>query len=97
MDFNLGLLSLCSVQLNNFWTIALNGLSGSEYLNNGYFRNFLFRFNKNITPARIFLLSSKAGGTGLNLVGASRIVLYDIDWNPATDLQVQSEEGHENN
>lgn len=48
------------------------------------------RFNKNITPARIFLLSSKAGGTGLNLVGASRIVLYDIDWNPATDLQAMA-------
>jgi hypothetical protein len=36
----------------------------------------------------IFLLSSKAGGVGLNLVGASRLVLYDIDWNPANDLQV---------
>jgi hypothetical protein len=30
----------------------------------------------------------QAGGTGLNLIGASRIVLFDIDWNPATDLQV---------
>ena len=34
-----------------------------------------------------FLLSAKAGGTGLNLIGASRLVLYDVDWNPATDLQ----------
>ena len=48
----------------------------------------MFRFNKD-TAVRVFLLSSKAGGTGLNLVGASRIVLFDIDWNPATDLQVQ--------
>lgn len=38
--------------------------------------------------AGIFLLSSKAGGVGLNLIGASRLVLYDIDWNPANDLQV---------
>ena len=37
----------------------------------------------------IFLLSSKAGGVGLNLIGASRLILYDIDWNPANDLQVQ--------
>lgn len=37
----------------------------------------------------VFLLSSKAGGVGLNLIGASRLVLYDIDWNPANDLQVQ--------
>ena len=36
----------------------------------------------------VFLLSSKAGGTGLNLTGASRLILYDIDWNPANDLQV---------
>ena len=36
------------------------------------------------------LLSSKAGGTGLNLIGASRLVLYDIDWNPATDLQAMA-------
>lgn len=36
----------------------------------------------------VFLLSSKAGGTGLNLIGANRLVLYDIDWNPANDLQV---------
>ena len=36
----------------------------------------------------IFLLSSKAGGVGLNLIGASRLILYDIDWNPANDLQV---------
>lgn len=38
--------------------------------------------------AAVFLLSSKAGGVGLNLIGASRLVLYDIDWNPANDLQV---------
>ena len=36
----------------------------------------------------VFLLSSKAGGVGLNLIGASRLVLFDIDWNPANDLQV---------
>ena len=36
----------------------------------------------------VFLLSSKAGGVGLNLVVASRLILYDIDWNPANDLQV---------
>lgn len=36
----------------------------------------------------VFLLSSKAGGVGLNLIGANRLILYDIDWNPANDLQV---------
>lgn len=35
----------------------------------------------------IFLLSSKAGGCGINLVGANRLVLFDPDWNPASDQQ----------
>ena len=36
----------------------------------------------------VFLLSSKAGGVGLNLTGGSTLILYDIDWNPANDIQV---------
>lgn len=38
--------------------------------------------------AQVLLLSAKAGGAGLNLIGANRLVLFDTDWNPATDLQV---------
>ncbi|KAF2997839.1 helicase [Curvularia kusanoi] len=46
------------------------------------------KFNKTSKVANFaFLLSAKSGGVGLNLIGASRIVLFDIDWNPATDLQ----------
>lgn len=37
-----------------------------------------------------FLLSAKAGAIGINLIGASRLVLYDIDWNPAVDLQAMA-------
>lgn len=33
------------------------------------------------------MLSSKAGGCGLNLIGANRLVLFDPDWNPAADQQ----------
>lgn len=49
------------------------------------------RFNRS-PPSNsfVFLLSAKAGGTGLNLIGASRLVLFDIDWNPATDLQAMA-------
>ncbi|CAE6531661.1 unnamed protein product [Rhizoctonia solani] len=35
----------------------------------------------------LFLLSAKAGGVGLNLIGASRLILIDSDWNPSHDLQ----------
>ena len=43
-------------------------------------------FNKGFGGS-VFLLSRKAGGVGLNLIGANRLVLYDCDWNPANDLQ----------
>ena len=38
----------------------------------------------------VFFLSTKAGGQGLNLIGASRLVLFDIDWNPALDAQAMA-------
>lgn len=38
----------------------------------------------------IFLLSAKSGGVGLNLIGASRLILFDLDWNPATDTQAMA-------
>ena len=44
------------------------------------------RFNSIHSDIRVILLSSKLGGTGLDLVGASRLVLYNFVWNPATDL-----------
>ena len=49
------------------------------------------RFNKTDAKACFaFLLSAKSGGVGLNLIGASRLVLFDLDWNPATDLQAMA-------
>ncbi|RIA97370.1 DNA repair protein rhp54 [Glomus cerebriforme] len=45
------------------------------------------RFNNPKSPEFIFLLSSKAGGCGINLIGANRLVLFDPDWNPASDQQ----------
>ena len=42
------------------------------------------------TSGKILLLSTKAGGVGLNLVGANRLVLVDSSWNPAHDLQAQA-------
>lgn len=46
------------------------------------------RFNDPTQPEFIFLLSSKAGGCGINLIGANRLILFDPDWNPANDAQV---------
>ncbi|KAA8589911.1 hypothetical protein FQN60_013276 [Etheostoma spectabile] len=43
-----------------------------------------------INPEFIFMLSSKAGGCGLNLIGANRLVMFDPDWNPANDEQAMA-------
>ena len=46
------------------------------------------RFNKNLCEDFVFLLSAQAGGVGLNLIGANRLIMYDGSWNPAIDEQV---------
>ncbi|KAJ7325361.1 DNA repair and recombination protein RAD54-like [Desmophyllum pertusum] len=48
------------------------------------------RFNDPHGGDFIFMLSSKAGGCGLNLIGANRLVMFDPDWNPANDDQAMA-------
>jgi SNF2 family DNA or RNA helicase len=38
----------------------------------------------------VFLLSTKAGGQGLNLTRADTVIIFDSDWNPMNDLQAQA-------
>lgn len=46
-------------------------------------------FNREGSERFIFLLSTRAGGLGINLYTADVVVLYDSDWNPQMDLQVK--------
>ena len=46
-------------------------------------------YNKPDSPKFIFLLSTRAGGLGINLQTADVVILYDSDWNPQADLQAQ--------
>ncbi|GMH64942.1 hypothetical protein TL16_g04081, partial [Triparma laevis f. inornata] len=47
------------------------------------------RFNTE-EDAFMFILSTKAGGVGINLTAADTCIIYDSDWNPQNDVQAQA-------
>ena len=69
----------------NYPFLRLDGSTGSDVR-----QKYVDAFNAKDSKYFVFLLSSKAGGVGLNLIGANRLILYDSDWNPATDKQAMA-------
>lgn len=49
----------------------------------------ILAFNDPDSELNIFLLSTRAGGQGINLAAADTVLLFDSDWNPQQDLQAQ--------
>ncbi|EMC96345.1 hypothetical protein BAUCODRAFT_33675 [Baudoinia panamericana UAMH 10762] len=49
----------------------------------------ILAFNEADSEANVFLLSTRAGGQGINLAAADTVLLFDSDWNPQQDLQAQ--------
>lgn len=60
-------------------------LDGSVSLNDREDR--ISDFNERSSSQKIFLISTRAGGVGINLTSASRVVLMDVCWNPSDDSQ----------
>lgn len=70
----------------NHWTfLRLDGSVASDSR-----QSLVNAFNRASDDRRIFLLSAKAGGVGINLIGGSRLIMMDCDWNPAIDKQAMA-------
>jgi SWI/SNF-related matrix-associated actin-dependent regulator of chromatin subfamily A member 5 len=50
----------------------------------------IMRFNQEGSETFIYLVSTRAGGLGVNLQTADTCILYDSDWNPQQDLQAMA-------
>lgn len=76
--------------LGNF----LERLSGVKYLRMdgatpvGQRQTLVDTFNEDVTY-HVFLLTTRVGGLGVNLTGADRVLIFDPDWNPSTDMQAR--------
>ncbi|XP_067084523.1 probable global transcription activator SNF2L2 isoform X1 [Osmerus mordax] len=68
----------------NFLYLRLDGTTKSEDR-----AALLQKFNEKGSQYFVFLLSTRAGGLGLNLQAADTVVIFDSDWNPHQDLQAQ--------
>lgn len=70
------------------WQLGLDyfRLDGSTSAENRSIWCKIFNNPKN-TRARLFLISTRAGGLGINLTAANRVIIFDASWNPSHDVQ----------
>ncbi|OII74809.1 uncharacterized protein cubi_00362 [Cryptosporidium ubiquitum] len=71
--------------LRGFRHQRLDGTMGKELR-----KKAMDHFNSPNSDDFCFLLSTKAGGLGINLTTADTVIIYDSDWNPQNDLQAEA-------
>lgn len=72
------------LMLKGYQFLRLDGTT-----NTGDRGELLKKFNAPDSPYFIFLLSTRAGGLGLNLQTADTVIIFDSDWNPQMDQQAE--------
>ncbi|KAL8209476.1 hypothetical protein R6Q57_006208 [Mikania cordata] len=72
------------LQLHEFKYLRLDGSTKTEERG-----SLLKQFNAPDSPYFMFLLSTRAGGLGLNLQTADTVIIFDSDWNPQMDQQAE--------
>ncbi|KAM7462757.1 hypothetical protein LguiA_030878 [Lonicera macranthoides] len=72
------------LQLHGFQYLRLDGSTKTEERG-----TLLRKFNAPDSPFFMFLLSTRAGGLGLNLQTADTVIIFDSDWNPQMDQQAE--------
>ncbi|WCJ23714.1 Homeotic gene regulator [Euphorbia peplus] len=72
------------LQLHEYKYLRLDGTTKTE--DRG---TLLKKFNAPDSPYFMFLLSTRAGGLGLNLQTADTVIMFDMDWNPQMDQQAE--------
>lgn len=71
------------VKQHNYTYLRLDGST-----NIGSRQPLIKRFNED-PDLFVFILTTRVGGLGINLTGANRIIIFDPDWNPSTDMQAR--------
>ncbi|KAF9673907.1 hypothetical protein SADUNF_Sadunf10G0072700 [Salix dunnii] len=72
------------LQLHDYKYLRLDGSTKTEERG-----TLLKKFNAPDSPYFMFLLSTRAGGLGLNLQTADTVIIFDSDWNPQMDQQAE--------